>query len=155
MQSIQDTNWPNKFFFFNFYFGSYFDSNNISGVLTFPFVSTTTSLLRLVSLVNNNITDLRPSTESLSLFSESSLRISDLVFLGGNPVCKDSRKSDLLRIVCRFNKSSPIEGTCHFYSIVIPQPCNPFFLISYEYVILHYYTYSLQYVQLSQILSSS
>lgn len=91
-------------------FCSYFDSNNISGTLTFPYISTTSSLVRLISLTNNNITDLQPSTVSPSLFTEESLRISDLVFLGGNPICKDARKSDLLRIVCRFNKSSPIEG---------------------------------------------
>ena len=89
---------------------SYFDSNNISGTLTFPYISTTSSLLRLISLINNNITDLKPSTVSPSLFTEASLQISDLVFLGGNPICQDSHKSDLLRIVCRFNKSSPIEG---------------------------------------------
>jgi len=87
----------------------YFDSNNISGTLTFPYISTTSSLVRLISLTNNNITDLQPSTVSPSLFTAESLQISDLVFLGGNPICKDARKSDLLRIVCRFNKSSPIE----------------------------------------------
>jgi hypothetical protein len=111
-------------------FCSYFDSNLISGVLAFPYVSTTDSLLRLVSLVNNNITELQPSTESLSLFSEPSLQISELVFLGGNPVCKDSHKSDLLRMVCRFNISSPIEGKhISFLCYIYNSNTQPFLII--------------------------
>ena len=89
---------------------SYFDSNNISGTLFLPFVSPSNSSLRLVSLINNNITNLIPSNESSSLLSESNLQRLELLFLGGNPICKDSKKSEILRLVCRFNVSSPIEG---------------------------------------------
>lgn len=94
---------------------SYLDSNNISGLLVLPYVSPINSSLRLISLINNNITNLQPSIQIDSLLSNSSLQISQLLFLGGNPICNDSRTSELLRMVCRFNRSSPIEGKyAHF-----------------------------------------
>jgi hypothetical protein len=88
---------------------SYLDSNNISGLLVLPYVSPINSSLRLISLINNNITKLQSSIQIDSLLSDNSLQISQLLFLGGNPICHDSRTSELLRMVCRFNRSSPIE----------------------------------------------
>jgi hypothetical protein len=93
---------------------SYFDSNIISGTLTLPNVFASNSSMRMISLINNNITDLIPSNDSSSLLSESNLQKLELLFLGGNPVCKDSHKNAMLRMVCRYNRTSPIYGklTC-------------------------------------------
>lgn len=87
------------------------DSNNITGVLNLPNISCQHSSIKLISLLHNKITHLIPSNNTASCFSETYLLSTDKLFLAGNPICNDRLyKTELLRKVCRFNESSPIEG---------------------------------------------
>jgi hypothetical protein len=99
---------------------SYLDSNNISGVLILPNIFTSNSSLRLISLINNNITMVLPSNDSSSLLSASNLQRLELLFLGGNPVCKNLQSNAMMQVMCRFNRISPLEGKhiqlqCQYY----------------------------------------
>ncbi|KAG0577173.1 hypothetical protein KC19_5G136300 [Ceratodon purpureus] len=76
------------------------DGNFISGTLNLQSLQTTSGL-QLISLVNNNITDvLFPAT--ITLQSASNLTTLSNLFLGGNPYCSDPQ-ADLLLQVCRSN----------------------------------------------------
>ncbi|KAG0591899.1 hypothetical protein KC19_1G210300 [Ceratodon purpureus] len=89
-------------------------SNNRYRSLQLPHVALFNSSLTEIILVNNNIVSINYPSDP-GHFSPSNLEISNLLFLGGNPLCK-SIENILLSTICRMNKLSPL------LKVVLPSP---------------------------------